>query len=208
MASHIFLPDRDKYRIEVNGIPSTAQVIAAQRQEIFYRNVWEQDFQYWHDVYLEEAESSKGGNLTIDEKQEAFEKALEQATGSGGCQSNRAGTSWFFFTIMTTVGYGNQAPSTTGGRVLVATFGFFSILCFGAILANSGGILAVLYEDVVHRCNLKRLGKPFWASMFWGFITAVWTLFLGYYSHYWWSTRLPEDDVPSPQDSRWYVPRC
>lgn len=83
--------------------------MAAQSQEEFYEASWNQDFDYWYALYLAEAEDS-GGNITANETQEAFAKALQQATGSQDCVVNRAGTSWFFFTVMTTVGYGNQAP--------------------------------------------------------------------------------------------------
>lgn len=82
---------------------------AALSQAEFHENVWEQDFDHWYDLYLNDAEESKG-NITQDERQAAFDKALIQASGSGQCVANRAGTSWFFFTIMRTVGYGNQAP--------------------------------------------------------------------------------------------------
>ena len=71
--------------------------MAAQSQEVFYEESWNQDFEYWLDLYLAQAEES-GGNITAVERQEAFDKALQQATGSGGCKANRAGTSWFFFT--------------------------------------------------------------------------------------------------------------
>ena len=38
------------------------------------------------------------------------------------------------FTVMTTVGYGNTAPTTEGGRAIIFTLGFFSILLFAGIL--------------------------------------------------------------------------
>jgi len=39
---------------------------------------------------------------------------------------------------MTTIGYGNQNVSTTGGRTLVYTVGFASILQVGFIVTNAG----------------------------------------------------------------------
>lgn len=94
---------------------------------------------------------------------------------------------------------------TVSGRVLVATFGFFSILCFGAILANAGGILSVLYEDTVRRMRLKPLSKPLWSCLYWGLITALWTLFLASQTYFFWQGRLPPNDAPTIRDSQWFA---
>lgn len=80
--------------------PTRQQVAAAWSQEEFYEKSWNQNFDYWYDLYLREA-GLLDGNVTTMDMREAFEGALYQATGRGGCQANRAGTSWFFFTVMT-----------------------------------------------------------------------------------------------------------
>jgi hypothetical protein len=48
------------------------------------------------------------------------------------CEIHSAGGAMFWFTIMTTVGYGNTAPTTEKGRVLVHTLGLVSIILFGS----------------------------------------------------------------------------
>lgn len=71
--------------------PTSQQVEAALSQEAFYEASWNEDFDYWYEIYLDAAEES-GGNITEDERQEVFDKALNQATGSRQCKANRAGT--------------------------------------------------------------------------------------------------------------------
>jgi hypothetical protein len=97
-------------------LPTEEQIEAARNQSGFYAKIWEEDFEFWLNYYLDHPEEngtaindafepmfyqSKATQLTLDQ---AFGKALSRATGSSQCFVNRAGTTWFFFTIMTTIG--------------------------------------------------------------------------------------------------------
>jgi hypothetical protein len=88
--------------------PTEEQIEAARNQNIFYAKVWEEDFEYWLTYYLEHP-SDNGSSIhdfsgPIVSLDEAYLKALNRATGSSQCFLNRAGSTWFFFTIMTTIG--------------------------------------------------------------------------------------------------------
>jgi hypothetical protein len=91
------------------------------------------------------------------------------------------------------------------GRVLVATFGFFSMLLFGGILASSGSVVAMMYDDFVKKIRWPALARPFWSSIFWGIITAMMTIYLGALAQNWWEWRLEPEDVPSPNDAAWFA---
>jgi hypothetical protein len=52
-------------------------------------------------------------------------------------------------TVMSTVGYGNQSPSTQGGRLMIYLVGFDTILAFAGTLAMSGYIVSELWENAV-----------------------------------------------------------
>jgi hypothetical protein len=75
---------------------------------------------------------------------------------------------------MTTVGYGNQAPETTGGRAMVYSLGFLSILAFAGILASSGNIVSVIFDDAVNRIKVQSLTTPWVALWVWGAIYYSW----------------------------------
>lgn len=99
-----------------------------------------------------------------------------------------------------------KAPATFGGRLMVSTFGLVSILLFGGILANTGNILNVIFDDMVSRCRLRILARPLVAIFLWAFIAAAWMLFLGWRTHVWWDERMLNEDVPSlAWDSLWFA---
>uniref|UniRef100_A0A914DYI5 Potassium channel domain-containing protein n=1 Tax=Acrobeloides nanus TaxID=290746 RepID=A0A914DYI5_9BILA len=58
----------------------------------------------------------------------------------------------FCFTVITTIGYGNVAPETTGGRVFVICYGLIGVPFTMLVIANLGKFLAEL---------LKRWARPF-----------------------------------------------
>ena len=91
---------------------------------------------------------------------------------------------------MTTVGYGNQGPSTTAGRAMVYTFGFFSILAFAGILSTSGYILSKLAEDRMHRLRLHVLTKPWLSCICWGLVYYAWMLISASAAETWKGRRL------------------
>jgi hypothetical protein len=92
---------------------------------------------------------------------------------------------WFWFTIMTTVGYGNQAPETTGGRAMVYSLGFLSILAFAGILASSGSIVSVIFDDAVNRIKVQSLTTPWVAVCVWGAIYYLWMALIALCTRQW-----------------------
>ena len=87
--------------------------------------------------------------------------------------------------------------------MLTTCFGFVSILAFAAILASSGYILLIIFDDLVNRCKLNILAKPWIACPFWGLTWVAWMSFIGRYTERWWSKRA--DFQVSNQDSWWFA---
>mmetsp|Transcript_21135 Transcript_21135/g.32056 ORF Transcript_21135/g.32056 Transcript_21135/m.32056 type:complete len:82 (-) Transcript_21135:959-1204(-) len=77
--------------------------------------------------------------------------AFLEANGFEGCVPDANAAAWFWFTVMTAMGYGNASPSTTAGRFLVYTFGSLCILLFGIVLANAATIVTIIFDDAVTR---------------------------------------------------------
>lgn len=68
-------------------------------QNDYFTTSWRQDQARLYQDYVSEIE-----NPTFDNKRLIFKRASVEATGGEGCEANFAGTAWFWFTIMTTVG--------------------------------------------------------------------------------------------------------
>jgi len=85
------------------------------------------------------------------------------------CSTNYSGGSIFWFTVMTTIGYGNTVPVTDGGKVLVSLLGFLSILAFTALSGSAGYIMLSIVDDMFIRHNMKRLTKGWVSVLFWLF---------------------------------------
>lgn len=111
-----------------------------------------------------------------NETDAAKEKAFAVATGHEKCSINTGAGALFFFTVMTTIGYGNTAPITAGGRATIYTLGFLSILCFTATIGQAGYIMLVVVDDFFLRNRLKRLTKGVPAVLFWLIVFIVWLL--------------------------------
>jgi len=93
---------------------------------------------------------------------------------------------------MTTVGYGNQAPTTTTGKTMIYTLGFLCILAFAGVLTTSGHILSKLGEDEMHRRRLHFMTKPLYSCLFWGSIFYTWMLVSASVTVNWKEKRLGE----------------
>ena len=107
---------------------------------------------------------------------------------------------------MTTVGYGNTAPTTEGGRAMIFTLGFFSILLFAGILANAGSVVTAIIDDGIDRANLSYFNRPWASALFWGSMYYVWMVLIASYYQFWQEDRLEE--TIDYADSYWFACKC
>lgn len=106
---------------------------------------------------------------------DAYTQSLSKADGSqNDCVVNYVGGAIYWFTIMTTIGYGNCAVTTVGGRMLVFFCGFFSILVFSALIGHAGYIMLTIVDDFFNRVGLKTLTKGITAVVFWFVMLLLW----------------------------------
>ncbi|KFP90769.1 Potassium channel subfamily K member 10, partial [Apaloderma vittatum] len=62
------------------------------------------------------------------------------------------GSAFFFAgTVITTIGYGNMAPSTVGGKVFCILYAIFGIPLFGFLLAGIGDQLGTIFGKSIAR---------------------------------------------------------
>ena len=104
---------------------------------------------------------------------------------------------------MTTIGYGNTAPETTGGRAMIYTLGFLSILLFAGILAKAGSIIVAVVDDWLNRIKLSCLTRPSVQVIIWGAFYYLWLLMIASYYIYWVKVRL--DDEIGYREGYWYA---
>jgi hypothetical protein len=125
--------------------------------------------QYLYDRWVESKQQLYAEYSQTDEidDSKALELAIDNATAGDFCKTNSAGGAMFWFTIMTTIGYGNTAPVTKEGQILVMSLGFISILAFGAVSGAAGYVTLMIIDDVLQRCNLERLTKGWGAIILW-----------------------------------------
>lgn len=103
---------------------------------------------------------------------------IELATGSKSCRPHTAAGALFWFTIMTTIGYGNVAPSSDLGRYLIFTAGFGSVIGFLYLNASASHVLGTLVEDVLIRLRLRRLTRGLPACIVWLVLLVGWVFSL------------------------------
>lgn len=176
-----------------------------EEQREHYWSVWLQDWSRLYDKYLEEGMLDPGINETeVRVRLKADLRATEEATGKEACELNVESAAWFWFTVMTTIGYGNQSPVTTGGRTLVYTLGFLSIVVFAGVLATSSSIIASIIDDFLKRINFGFLSWPWLACLIWGSFWYLWMFGIATYYQQWRKDRL-EDDEFSLRDGYWFA---
>jgi hypothetical protein len=99
---------------------------------------------------------------------EAYQRSLDEASGAADCKTHVGAGALFWFTIMTTVGYGNTAPTTLGGRGLIYTFGFLNIIAFTSLIGQAGYVTLVIFDRFcARRCWLRCLTGGLPAVLFW-----------------------------------------
>ena len=104
---------------------------------------------------------------------------------------------------MTTIGYGNVTPSTEGGRALVYTVGFISIIIFAGILSTAGYVITTIVDDMVSRARFtKWLKIPLVQMLIWG---TLFYSFLGLIAQtaIWWKRERVDIDL-SFKDAYWF----
>ena len=120
-------------------------------------------------------------NQTVKPDFSNYQNAADKASGMQNCNVNTAGGAVFWFTIMTTLGYGNTAPVTEGGRAMVYTLGFVCILIFTGIIGQAGYICLAVCDDVLHRVKASWLTSGWPAVCIWVSALYLWMLVLSYY---------------------------
>lgn len=103
---------------------------------------------------------------------------------------------------MTTIGYGNTAPTTDGARAMVYTLGFLSILLFGAVSAKAGKIVTVIADDTFDRLKLTKINLPWVATLFWGALYYTWMCAIASYAVWWKEHTLDQEMIY--KDAFWF----
>ena len=99
-------------------------------------------------------------------------------------------------------GYGNTAPTTSEGGLLVYTGGFLSIIGFLALNNTAANVWKNLAEDVFLRYKLKWLVKGPLSVLFWCCVLILWVLVLAVSMQRYRRNRTDEDF--SLADAYWF----
>ena len=94
-------------------------------------------------------------------------------------------TAWFWVVFLTTVGYGNQSPTTFDGRLFVGSIGWFLIIVWAIILYVSGSVLGIIVDDFLRRLHLRKFTGDKLGVFVWGFFALGWMAMIGTFAFYW-----------------------
>ena len=174
--------------------PTDAQLKAASEQEEFYFESWKLDQTRLYEKYNE--------SCTNDScQQEAYNNSVNNATGATMCDINKGASAWFWFVVMTTVGYGNVSPVSTYGRLLVVAFGWITIIIWAILLFIAGRVLGIVIDDLFRRCNCRVMTRNLPSVIIWFSMSIVWIAFVSeHYLH--WNNYT---DNPDAKSSRWQL---
>ena len=100
---------------------------------------------------------------------------------------------WFWFTVLSTIGYGNQPIYSPSSRVLVFTLGFVSILLFGQILAVAGHVVSAYADDFWRRLGYPFGARPSVACVIFGGLYYCWMVLIAIVTVDWKRDRLGYD---------------
>jgi len=199
---------------------------------------------YWDSVYAERLEEEVKGDwitcnytnlyisyltlryeYTAEGKGRAISHELAKLGAAEGedCHVNSAAGAWFWFTVMTTIGYGNAVPESHGARAMLYSLGFFSILAFTASIGQAASVFLKLVDEIFDKHEkLKSLKKGVPAVSLWFSVLVAWLFIIGgvgiwyaeiRFSHYeldvslrdgiWWAyasiTTVGFGDIATPQ---------
>jgi hypothetical protein len=109
------------------------------------------------------------------------------------------------FLHTSTTGYGNQAPVTDEGRLIIYIGGSFSLILFAAVLGSTGYIILAIFDDAVSRFWLSKFLKFHTVGvLLWCSIWLSWSYLIAIDVDMWWSARLPDFEANS-KDSLWFA---
>ncbi|GKY98450.1 hypothetical protein MPSEU_000802400 [Mayamaea pseudoterrestris] len=172
-------------------------------QNLQYKNDWNRDaLTFYFDELNQIDLSAMNSSEAAQAKHDIFLRSVDQATGRAGCYPNSVASVWFWFTVMTTIGYGNAVPITWQGRTMFFTIGFLNILLFGAVAASAGYVLSSLANDFASRQGIPIESKPWISCIFWAVLLYLWMLVIAYVYQQWKYVRLGVD--LSLSDAYWW----
>ena len=164
-----------RHRPQIFGISTIYRLRIRQgAQSAYYKETWEasRDRQY-----------NPESNTPID-----YPLLLEAslfASAVDFCEDNTMGASWFWFTVMASIGYGDVVPQTDTGRIFIYTAGFVSILMFVGVLGSTGKIKNLLVDDMLESMNYMSLRSSFFGFVYWLGLYFAWMLLVGKYFADW-----------------------
>lgn len=161
-----------------------------------------EQIQYVEDFHTAIVANMAKNNANNMSQVEGIELAILQSDGRAGCVIHTPGGALFWFTIMTTIGYGNAAPATDSGKLMVYIFGFISIIAFAALLTTAGYIICTIIDDFFLARRMKYMTQGILAILFWLAALLGWMLILAYYAYWFTTTRLGEPT--SLKESFWF----
>lgn len=169
-------------------------------QQDYFISTWQANQQVLYESYFN---ATYNRTNLLEAQMFAYDQSILYASGESCCSYNVAGTGWFWFTILSTIGYGNQAPVTFTGRALVYSAGFLSILIFGVVLAISGHVVTALVDDALVRCKLAFMNKHWIACIIYGTLYYLWMVIIAMKTVNWKSRRLGENF--SSSNAYWFA---
>jgi len=187
--------------------PTQNQINASADQSVFFWQEWENNYRLLLEQYITENQCMElKGNSTEQSEclLDAAYEAVNDATGGLQCATNTGAAAWFWFTVMTTVGYGNMSPSTYQGRSLVTGLGWLSIIAFGAITVYASSTWTAIVNDFFRRIRLPMMTRPLYSMIFWGCISFCWIAYIAGSARSWWAERIPGYEV-TKGDSYWFA---
>lgn len=167
-------------------------------QRDYYTELWDDSRDSYYD-------SVAGGNSDGTFDLGAYLEASRMATvPDDACEYNRMGASWFWFSTMTTVGFGDIVPQTDLGRMFIYTCGFASILVFFGVIGNAGNVLNMVLDDLLQQMSYDTLSSSLFGFVYWCGLYFAWMLLLGRYYTDWNDENLGIDDMDR-LDGFWFA---
>jgi len=133
----------------------------------FLYEKWNENRNEKYKEIMELADNNNNNDVDEDSEDAYLQAIQDTVIPEGLCKLNPAGGAIFWFTVMTTVGYGNAAPKTGGGQIFVVILGFISILAFATVAGATGHVVLAIIDDVFIRLKMERLTKGWISLMFW-----------------------------------------